>query len=392
MTRYIILRTIKPKSAGDQTRGLETFGRDEAQSAILGIEPMSADDAAELAREDDVAAVIPAMPTRLIKPLAAAADAGVPGTAPLWGLRETGADTSPFTGAGAVVSVLDTGIDSAHPAFATVNIVEKDFSGDGNGDRPAPGTHCAGTIFGSGTTPEIGVAPGVGKALIGKVLRDDGSGDSAMIFDGLLWAAQEGANIISMSLGFDFPGMVADRIKAGYPVDLATSDALEIYRANLRMFDRILAVLAARAPFGGAPLVIAASGNESRRNENQRWRIAAGLPAAAEGVISVAAVGEGPAHLEVAYFSNSRPTLCAPGVDILSAAVGGGLRSLSGTSMACPHVAGLAALWWESIRQSGLNPTPVNVEAALLTGSKRHRLGPTPRELDYGQGLAMAPQ
>jgi hypothetical protein len=60
--------------------------------------------------------------------------------------------------------------------------------------------------------------------------------------------------------------------------------------------------------------------------------------------------------------------VAAPGVNILSAKLGGGLRSLSSTSMACPHVAGVAALWWGSLRQSGTVRAATNlVVANLLT-------------------------
>jgi subtilisin family serine protease len=80
-----------------------------------------------------------------------------------------GADTSPFSGDGIVVAVLDTGIDASHPAFEGVDIVQKDFTGEGVGDQHGHGTHCAGTIFGrTSEGTRIGVAPGVKKALIGK--------------------------------------------------------------------------------------------------------------------------------------------------------------------------------------------------------------------------------
>ena len=82
-----------------------------------------------------------------------------------------GADTSSCTGNGIVVAVLDTGIDASHPAFAGVEVIQKDFTGEGDGDQHGHGTHCAGTIFGRNVNgTRIGVAMGVKKALIGKVL------------------------------------------------------------------------------------------------------------------------------------------------------------------------------------------------------------------------------
>ena len=95
------------------------------------------------------------------------------------GHRRGRRDRSTWTGEGVTVAVLDTGIDSKHPAFAGVDIVEKDFTGTGNGDRQGHGTHCAGTIFGRDVDGKrIGVARGVKRALIGKVLGDEGGGDS----------------------------------------------------------------------------------------------------------------------------------------------------------------------------------------------------------------------
>src|SRR5262249_45913820 len=141
------------------------------------------------------------MPTGLIKPLEVAGAAATGA----WGIAAVKADTSNFTGDGVVVAVLDTGIDKSHPAFGGVTIVEQDFSGSGNGDRQGHGRQCAGSSFGrevAGT--RVGIARGVKKALIGKVLADDGGGSSEMIFRGIQWALDQGAEVISMSLGFDF--------------------------------------------------------------------------------------------------------------------------------------------------------------------------------------------
>jgi subtilisin family serine protease len=347
-------------------------------------------EAIDMARDPQVAAIAKPMPISLIEPLELASAAATSA----WGIAAVKADTSNFTGNGVVVAVLDTGIDKSHPAFAGVTIVEEDFSGSGNGDRQGHGTHCAGTIFGRDVTgTRIGIARGVKKALIGKVLGDDGGGSSDMIFRGIQWALDQGAQVISMSLGFDFPGAVERMRQAGLPTEAAVSNSLEAYRSNLRFFDALMQMVTAQAALRDTAVVVAASGNESERRGNPPFTIAASLPAAAEGVVSVAALGqEAGGKLEIADFSNTMAQVAAPGVDILSAKVGGGLRSLSGTSMACPHVAGIAALWWESLRQSGaVRPAANLVVANLLTRARTDVLGPNVTPSDRGTGIVTAP-
>jgi subtilisin family serine protease len=329
------------------------------------------------------------MPTALIKPL----EVGVAGANDAWGIAAVKADVSSCTGDGVVVAILDTGIDKTHPAFSGMNITEQDFSGSGNGDRQGHGSHCAGTIFGRDVdSKRIGIARGVKHALVGKVLSDNGGGDSDMIFRGIQWAVDQGAQVVSMSLGFDFPGMVKRLTDGGWPADLATSSALEAYRANLRMFDSLMQMAKAMAAFKPGIVIVAAAGNESKTNVNPEYKIAASLPAAAEGVTSVGALQQTDGKYSIAYFSNTFPQLAAPGVDILSVKVGGGLRTLSGTSMACPHVAGVATLWWESLRKSGfVSPTAQLVIAKLLATARTDAFAPGVALADRGAGLITAP-
>ena len=342
-----------------------------------------------LTRDPEVQAIARVMPTSLISPFEVA-EAEAASTA--WGISAVGADISTRTGAGVTVAVLDTGIDSAHPAFSGATLVEQDFSGDGNGDVQGHGSHCAGTILGrdvDGT--RIGVARDVERSLIGKVLGDDGSGDSLMLFSGIQWAVEQGANVISMSLGFDFPGLVKRLVDGGWPAELATSVALEAYRGNLRMFDALMQMIRSREPFAPGTLVVAASGNESRREIDPDFEIGASLPAAAEGIVSVGALERKPDGLGIARFSNTFPQVSAPGVNVLSVKVGGGLRNLSGTSMATPHVAGVTALWWEEVMDSALPQTTAVVTAKLLSKARTDVLQPSVDVADRGVGIVAAP-
>ncbi len=390
MRRYIILKYIYQRPIGRRELDTGVLSLAKALPAI-STDTLPEHVVAELKSDPQVHLVVPTMPTRLISPVESKL-AGPTALIANWGINAVRADKSRYDGHGATVAVLDTGIDRDHPAFAGMTLVEKDFSDHGNGDRHGHGTHCAGTIFGRDEARQrMGVARGVERALIAKVLGDDGAGQSEMIFHALNWAMEERADIISMSLGFDFPGMVSRLTGEGWPLDLATSTALEAYGGNLRMFDAIMAVLKAQAAFGVAPLVIAAAGNESRRAIKREYRIATSLPAAADDVISVAAIGRSGSKYAVADFSNIQAQLAAPGVDITSAWPGGGLRTISGTSMACPHVAGVAALWWQFLQQAGIKPTARNVAARLISNARRNVFVANTDEADVGQGLVTAP-
>jgi subtilisin family serine protease len=297
-------------------------------------------DIADLRRDPD-SVMAPAMPLVLHHPV----EQSLAVTTTAWGLSAVRATDSPWDGNGVTVAVLDTGIHRNHKAFTKLAIEEADFTGEGNGDSNGHGTHCASTIFGRdvGHT-RIGIARGVTQALVAKVLHKDGRGETPGLFRALQWALDRNAQVISMSLGFDFPGMVARLHADGWPVDAATSHALGAYRSNLRLFDAFMRLADAYVPWNGGAVVVAASGNENRTG----FRIGTALPAAADGVVSVAAATARTADgHRVAPFSNRWPVLTAPGVNVLGADATGELVQKSGTSMAAPHVAGVAALWWQ---------------------------------------------
>ncbi len=338
----------------------------------------------------------PSMPMKLIAPVSVKAfatesAAGVRTKSVAWGVRAVNADTSPVDGTGVVVAVLDTGIDSKHPAFSGVELIEKDFTGDGNGDVEGHGTHCAGTIFGrdvDGT--RIGIARGVTKALIGKVIGKDG-GSSASIASAIQWAIENGANVVSMSIGFDFPGYQTQLQLRGLKAEPATSLALEGYRQNLKVFDAVAELVTALEQFHQPCLLIAAAGNESGRDEEPPFEIAASPPAVSEGFVSVAALQEGKQGFTVAAFSNTGAKVSGPGVGIISAKAGGGLVSMDGTSMATPHVAGVAALWAQKLRQLK-KLTASQFSAELLASATRSSLHPSTTLEEVGAGIVRAPQ
>lgn len=390
MEKYIVLRDVE-SSPRQIKRGIQagTSRIDQVNPQLkIEIENIPANALVDLRSDPQVRSATPVIGTQLIKPLgikpAASGDA--------WGIAAVGADQSTYTGDGVTVAVLDTGIDIHHPAFLGMDLDVVDFTHTGKQDGNGHGTHCAGTIFGRDVGGHrIGIARGVKKALIGKVLDDTGGGSSEMIFQALQWALKERANIISMSLGFDFPGTVKRKIDAGWPADLATSQALEAYRGNLRMFDALMAMFKAQSAFNGSPVVIAAAGNESRREVNTQYKIAASVPAAADGVISVAAAQQLDSEFGIANFSNSFAHVTAPGVEILSAWPGGLLQSLDGTSMACPHVAGVAALWWErAVKERA--PIISAAVSAQLTSTARKLFSKQFDSSDYGFGLITSPK
>lgn len=400
MDKFIVLRDrsntrLNAPMSGGRARVRNLEAADIPPVATVEVGPLSTRDLLDRQRDPEVRAIAPAMPIKLIEARnVAGMDDAAAAAAAVWGISAVKADTSPFNGAGVTVCVLDTGIDAGHVAFQGMNIAQMDFTGSGNGDVQGHGTHCAGTIFGREINGKrIGVAPGVTKGLIGKVLGDDGRGSSEAMFKGISWALDNKAHVISMSLGFDFPGFVQRLVNEnGFRIDVATSLALDGFLANVRVFDELMQLNGAMGAFGISSIVVAAAGNESGRDEPQPFRISASLPAAATDVVSVAAIGQSGANFAVAPFSNTNADLCAPGVGIVSAKSGGGLRALSGTSMATPHVAGVAALWWQAVLASSTPRTAQTVTARILASCRNNVLVPGTDVADIGAGLITAPQ
>ena len=293
------------------------------------------------------------MPLMLIEPVSCPGDltAGPAEAEVAWGIQAVGASTSPFTGTGVTLAVLDTGIDKSHPAFSGVEIIGRNFTAgapDEFNDIKGHGTHCAGTIFGRAVNGKrIGVAPGITKAVIGKVLGP-GGGSTGTLFSAINWVIENKAQIISMSLGMDLVGF-RDQLEAhGLHPKQATSTAMQVLIDNVRFFDKFGNLLRSGTAFGRSALIVAASGNESDRFGQPPFVLGAAYPAATEDFLSVAALeqtGDERYPFRVATFSNAGAKIAGPGVGIVSSVPGGGLGAKNGTSMATPHIAGVAALW-----------------------------------------------
>lgn len=355
------------------------------------VEAIEKKEIAELRRDPGVAGFAPVMPMKLVEPVNPEGKEAVAEQIN-WGLDATKVTTSPYSGKGIKVAILDTGIDENHEAFKGVNLTLRNFTTEPDADQNGHGTHVAGTVFGRKVNGRrIGVATGIEEAIIGKVLGN-GGGSTSQIYQAILWASKEGASIISMSLGIDFPGYVKSLADSGYPVDLATSRALEAYRANILLYGQLSRLLKLQGSFMPPSIMVAAAGNESKRDINPAYEIAIAPPASSDGVLSVGALGiQDDNHLFVAPFSNTGPDISAPGVDVVSAKLGGGLISYNGTSMATPHVAGVMALWAEKLISQGR--FDIGELVARVVGSASIApLEPQIDLYDVGAGIIQAPQ
>ncbi len=372
-TKYLVLRAQAPLVPTLEVFGVTARVPEGNELSIVAI-PGHEYDAGTL-RADPQNAVVMDAETRLalIEPTektdgASANVTRINGLSVPMGLIAVRAHASRCSGAGVKVAVLDTGIDKSHPAFLGKNLKTRDFTGTGNDpsdvrDDLGHGTHCAATICGNlvaGT--RLGVAPGVSDLIIGKVVGPDG-GTLEMLLRALYWAIiDEKADVVSMSLGYDLPGNVARLVARGMDTAVAANLAMRQQRdmsEGIRELGEFLRWAAPHAVFA------AATGNESKR---PGYSIDAGLPAVE--FLAVGAVGLTGGEWKVAPFSNGRAKIVAPGVDVVSARAGGGLISMSGTSMATPHVAGVAALWLEHLRQiNGVVPRDAVAARLLATAA-----------------------
>jgi subtilisin family serine protease len=269
-----------------------------------------------------------------------------------WGLVATRVTSSAFSGRGIKVAVLDTGFDLHHPDFAGRSITAVSFiSGQTAQDGHGHGTHTTGTACGprapAGGVPRYGIAY-ESQIFMGKVLSNTGSSVGGSVLSGMNWAIANRCEVISMSLGGHSPP------QAGY-------------------------TQAGQAALNAGLLIIAASGNDS----NRPTTIApTGSPANSPTIMAVASLD---LNLGVSFFSNGgKVEIAGPGRDVASSApMPRRYATMSGTSMATPHVAGVAALYAQS--NPALRGTPL---WRMLVARARHLPLP-PR--DVGAGLVQAP-
>ncbi|MEV5885532.1 S8 family serine peptidase [Streptomyces sp. NPDC052020] len=284
------------------------------------------------------------------------------GIAHIWldGVRKASLDTSVpqigapkawaagYDGKGVKIAVLDTGVDTTHADLKNQVVASKNFSTSPDAtDKFGHGTHVASIAAGAGKTYK-GVAPGA-QLLNGKVLSDDGYGDDSGILAGMEWAAQQGADIVNLSLGGG---------------DTPEIDPLEAQVNKLSAEKGILFAIAA--------------GNEGDFGDQT-----VGSPGSAAAALTVGAVD---GKDKLASFSSRgpgldgavKPDVTAPGVAITAASARNsviareegekpaGYVTISGTSMATPHVAGAAAL----LKQQHPDWTYAELKGAL-TGSAK---------------------
>jgi subtilisin family serine protease len=215
------------------------------------------------------------------------------------------------TGANIRAAILDTGMNShdllPEPVEAKSFIQGENWR-DGNGH----GTHCAGTVLGR---DGIGLAPAA-SLMVGKVLSNRGSGSSEAIAQGIRWAADNGADVISMSLGSNAPyAPMQDAIKYAW---------------------------------SKGSIVVSAAGNAGFTGRQNTI----GYPAKYPESLCIGAYRQ---DGERASFSSGGRELdmCCPGQDIISCSTNNGYRAMSGTSMATPFAAGLLCLIVELMRREG---------------------------------------
>jgi subtilisin len=298
--------------------------------------------ALEAEQGQSVASVSLATDPDLIRPQISAALGAVQPTGISWGIRRIKADelwNKGLTGKGVLIGHVDTGVDASHPAlkngidaFAEFDRTGEQVPAASESDSGRHGTHTAGILVGRKTNGlEFGVAPG---AKLASAMVIEGGTVSARLLGGLDWCVGQGVRIVNMSLGF-----------RGYDAQ----------------FEAIIDLLRDRNI-----IPVVAIGNEgpltSRSPGNYRHCFSIGAMDENDQIwIDSSSQKFGPPK---AY---TKPDIIAPGADIWSSVPRGGLLAMSGTSMATPHIAGLAAL----LVQHRPDIPSVKIEQAIIKSATR---------------------
>jgi subtilisin len=258
------------------------------------------------------------------------------------------------TGSGVKVAVIDTGIDLTHSdlqVYGGANIINSNSTAN---DDNGHGTHVAGIIAAQDNDiGVVGVAPEAQLYAV-KVLDSSGSGTWSSVISGIQWAIDNHMDIINMSLG-------------------SSSGSTTLKQACDKAYNAGI-------------LVVAAAGNSGTTSTTANNVI---YPAAYDSVVAVAAVDSTSTR---ASFSStgSQVEVAAPGVDVYSTYKGNAYKTLSGTSMASPHVAGVAALVIASGITDANNNGRINDEVRTRLQQTATDLGTTGRDVIYGYGLVDA--
>jgi len=278
--------------------------------------------------------------------LAAVPDAVAEALGATWGLSACKVPPSTRDGSGIKVAVLDTGFDLGHPEFAGRPITSNTFVGQPAQDLHGHGTHTTGTACGPSAPPGAVQRYGIAaksRIFVGKVLSNSGSGTQMQTLAGINWAVTNKCAVISMSLGARAP------VQPSYTA-------------------------AGQAALNNGCLIIAAAGNSGP-----------GPTEAPGNSPTIVAVGAVDINLRPAPFScRGKVDIAGPGVNVFSSWIRPLLHNtISGTSMATPHVSGCAALWAQS-------------SAGLRGAALRDKLMTTARALPFaativGRGLVQAP-
>lgn len=268
-----------------------------------------------------------------------------------WSITKMKVDTAWDTTKGdpsIIIAVIDTGVDVDHPDLMSnlvsgYNTINNTANAD---DDHNHGTHVAGIAAGvvDNGTGISGIA-GKSKIMPIKAMGSDGTGQMSDVIEGIYWAADNGAKIINMSLGFSAPSA---------PKSL--QDAVDY-------------------AYGKGIVVVAAAGNDNVGTPR--------YPAALNHVIAVAATDSNDKKASFSNYGN-HIDVAAPGVNILSTLKDGQYGMMNGTSMAAPNVSGVVAL----IMAYNPSMTPGQVESLLTSTSTD--LGALKKDSIFGYGLVNA--